>query len=168
MRWFATLLFLALTSSGNAQTKPHDISSKQLQTVIGLPLNQAVKQREQYKTPLRAAYKRQIDLPDKDCDSVQGQQPYNICMGKADQQADQDFAVFYNNLQMLCHDQTQLKTLQASEEAWRVYKESTMKAASASWPNGTGASGFAGEVYLSMVRDRMRELHEICGLNISQ
>jgi hypothetical protein len=36
------------------------------------------------------------------------------------------------------------------------------------WPNGTGAPGFAGEVHLSLVRDHMRELHEIYGLNIAQ
>ncbi|HTV08955.1 MAG TPA: lysozyme inhibitor LprI family protein [Candidatus Aquilonibacter sp.] len=164
----ATLLLIALSYSGNAQTKPHDISSTQLQAVIGLPLDQAVKQREQYKMPLRAAYKRQIDLSDKDCSSVQGQQPYNICMGNAGVQADNDFAAFYNNLQMLCHTQDQLATLQASEKAWELYEQSTMQATHASWPDGTGAPGFAGEVYLSLLRDRMRELYEIYGLNISQ
>lgn len=169
MRWFAAaLLLLTLTSFGHAQTKPQNISISQLQTVIGLPLDEAVRQREHYKIPLRSAYKRQMDLSGKDCSSVQGQQPYNICMGRAGVQADSDFAVFYNNLQMLCHDRAQLKTLQSSEETWLVYKQSAMNAAFASWPEGTGAPGFAGEVYLSLVRDRMRELHEIYGLNISQ
>jgi uncharacterized protein YecT (DUF1311 family) len=160
MRCFAaTLLLLALTSFGRAQTKPHDISSTQLQ---------AVKQREQYKIPLRATYKRQIDLSGKDCASVQGQQPYNICMGHASAQADNDFAVFYNNLQMLCGTHDQLATLQASEKAWELYKQSTMQATHASWPQGTGAPGFAGQVYLSLLRDRMRELYKIYDLNISQ
>ncbi len=43
-----------------------------------------------------------------------------------------------------------------------------MKAADAAWPTGTQASGFAGEVYLRLVRDRMNELYDIYGLNISQ
>jgi hypothetical protein len=43
-----------------------------------------------------------------------------------------------------------------------------MKATNAAWPSGTGAPGFAGEVYLRLVRDRMKELYEIHGLNISQ
>jgi uncharacterized protein YecT (DUF1311 family) len=97
-----------------------------------------------------------------------GQQQYNICMGQADEEADKDFAIFYNNLQMLCHDQDQLATLQDSEKTWKIYSESAMKAARAAWPNGTGAPGFAGQVYLSLVRDYMRELNEIYGLNISQ
>jgi hypothetical protein len=34
---------------------------------------------------------------DKDCEaeSKQGQQPYNICIGQAEKQADNDFAIFY-------------------------------------------------------------------------
>ena len=35
-------------------------------------------------------------------------------------------------------------------------------------PDGTGAPGFAAEVYLSLVRNHMRELNEIYGQNISQ
>ena len=99
-----------------------DISRSQLQAVIGLPLSQAVTQRETFKEPLRSAYQRQISRIDKDCqaESQQGQQPYNICMGQVEQQADNDFALFYNNLQMLCHDQDQLTTLQASEKVWRL------------------------------------------------
>ncbi len=106
----------------------------------------------------------------KDCqaESQKGQQPYNICMGQACQHADEDNAIFYNNLQLLCHDQDQLTTLQAFEKAWRIYKESAIKATHAAWPDGTGASGFASQVYLSMVRDHMRELDEIYGLNIAQ
>jgi uncharacterized protein YecT (DUF1311 family) len=106
----------------------------------------------------------------KDCqpESEQGQQPYNICVGQASEQADKDFAVFYNNLQLLCHDQDQLITMQASEKAWKMYKESALRATHASWPDGSGASGFAAEVYLSLVRDRMRELDKIYGLNIAQ
>jgi hypothetical protein len=69
---------------------------------------------------------------------------------------------------MLCHDQDQLTTLQASEKAWQMYENSAMKATRASWPDGTGAPGFAGQVNLSLVRDRMRELDEIYGLNIAQ
>jgi len=33
---------------------------------------------------------------------------------------------------------------------------------------GPAHRGFAGEVHLSLVRDHMRELHEIHGLNIAQ
>jgi uncharacterized protein YecT (DUF1311 family) len=107
---------------------------------------------------------------DKDCqaESQQGQQPYNICMGQAEQQADNDLALFYNNLQMLCHDLDQLTTLQASEKAWRLYRDSLITATHAAWPDGSGAPGFASQVRLSLVRDRMRELHEIYGLNIAQ
>jgi uncharacterized protein YecT (DUF1311 family) len=164
------LLVLALPAFCHAQTTPLDISPAQLQAVIGLPLGQAVEQREAYKTPLKSAYERQISMTDKDCQAAsdQGQQPYNICMGHAGEQADIGFAIFYNNLQMLCHDQDQLAALQASEKAWQPYKDSTLKATHAAWPDGTGAPGFLGQVYLSLVRDRMRELHEIFGLNIAQ
>ncbi len=164
------LLVLALPAIFYGQTKPEDISLSQLQSVISLPLSQAVKQREVYKEPLKAAYERQIAMTEKDCEaeSKQGQQPYNICMGKASEQADNDSAIFYNNLQMLCHDQDQLTTLQASEKVWMSYRDSVMKATHASWPDGSGASGFTSLVYLSLVRDHMSELDEIYGLNIGQ
>jgi uncharacterized protein YecT (DUF1311 family) len=140
-----------------------------LQAIIGLPLNQAVKQRETYKGPLKSAYERQISVEGKDCQAeIKWQQPYNICIGRASEHAEEDYAIFYNNLQMLCHDQDQLTTLQASEKAWQMYENSAMKATRASWPDGTGAPGFAGQVNLSLVRDRMRELDEIYGLNIAQ
>jgi hypothetical protein len=153
--------------SSHAQTISQSISPAQLQAVIGRPHDQALKLREIYKGPLKSAYARQISLAGKDC-NVQGQQPYNICMGHANEQADKDFAIFYNNLQMLCHDQDQLTTLQAFEAAWQVYKDSALKATHASWPEGTGATGFAGGVYLSLIRNHMRELDEIYSLNIAQ
>jgi hypothetical protein len=43
-----------------------------------------------------------------------------------------------------------------------------MKAVRVAWPDGTAAPGVAGQVYLSLVRDHMRELDEIYTLNISQ
>jgi uncharacterized protein YecT (DUF1311 family) len=165
------ILLLAFSATCcHAQATPVDISRSQLQAVIGLPLSQAVTRRETFKEPLRSAYQRQISRIDKDCqdESQQGQQGYNICMGHAEQQADSDFALFYNNLQMLCHDQDQLTTLQASEKAWRLYRESVAKATHAAWAEGSGAPGFASQVQLSLVRDRMGELHEIYGLNIAQ
>jgi hypothetical protein len=69
---------------------------------------------------------------------------------------------------MLCHDQDQLKMLQASWKAWRMYQDSAMNATQAAWSGGTGAPGFASQVRLSLLRDYMRELHEIFGLNIAQ
>jgi uncharacterized protein YecT (DUF1311 family) len=166
----SVILLLAFSASCHAQTTPVDISRSQLQAVIGLPLSQVVTQRETFKEPLRSAYQRQISRIDKDCQAEghRGQQAYNICMGHAEQQADSDFALFYNKLQMLCHDQDQLTTLQASEKAWRLYRESVAKATHSEWAEGSGAPGFATEVQLSLVRDRMRELHEIYGLNIAQ
>jgi uncharacterized protein YecT (DUF1311 family) len=111
-----------------------------------------------------------MELAGKDCqmESTQGQQPYNICMGKADELADRDFAAFYNNLQMLCHDQNQLSSLQQSEIHWRAYSDSAMRAVRSAWPDGTAAPGVAGQVYLSLVRDYMHALGEIYSLNISQ
>jgi hypothetical protein len=85
-------------------------------------------------------------------------------MGQTDEAADRDYATFYNNLQMLCHDQEQLKTLQT----WRAFRDSAMDAVHAAWSSGTGAPGFHGQVYLTLLRDHMRELYEIYGLNISQ
>src|ERR1035441_9994178 len=81
---------LALPLFCNGQHASEDISPAQLQTVIDLPLGQAVEQRETYKAPLRAAYDRQITMTGKDCqaESEAGQQPYNVCMGQADVQAD--------------------------------------------------------------------------------
>lgn len=153
-----------------SQAASDDISPAQLQAVLNLPLSQAVMQRERYKAPLKSAYDRQNALRDKDCQaqSEAGQQPYNVCMGEATEQADQDFAIFYKNLQMLCHAQDELATLQVSHKTWLSYKDSAMKAAHAAWPKGTGAPGFAAQVYLSLVRDHMRELREIYGLNIAQ
>jgi len=73
-------------------------------------------------------------MVDKVCkaESKPGQQPYNICIGQAEERADNDFAIFYNNLQMLCHDQDQLATLQASEKAWQIYRDTIVKATHAS------------------------------------
>ena len=166
----AVMLVAALPVFCYAQTTTQDISPAQLRAIIDLPLNQAVQQRETYKGPLKSAYERQISMLGKDCqaEAEQGQQPYNICMGQASKQADKDHAILYNNLQMLCHDQDQLTTLHASETAWKIYEDSALKATRAAWSNGTGASGFASQVYLSLVRDRMRELDEIYGLNIAQ
>ena len=165
----SVLLIFASTACFYAQA-PSNISPAQLRAVIDLPRDEAVKLRETYKGPLKSAYTRQMATTGKDClDEInQGQQPYNICMGSKEEQADKDFAIFYNNLQMLCRDQDQLATLQAFHAKWQVYKESAMKATNAAWPDGTGAPGFAIQVYLSLVRDHMRELHEIYGLNISQ
>ena len=164
------LLVLALPVLCYGLTTNQDISASQLQAVNELQLDQAVKLRETYKAPLRSAYQRQISMAAKDCqaESQKGQQPYNICIGKTSEHADEDYAIFYNELQMLCHDQDQLTTLQAFEKAWRMYMESAKKATHAAWPDGTGASGFAYEVHLSLVRDHMRALREIYSLNITQ
>jgi uncharacterized protein YecT (DUF1311 family) len=163
-------VLLALPVFGSAQVTPEDISPSRLQAILGLPLDEAVRQRMIYKEPLKSAYERQTSMSDKDCavEMNQGQQPYNICIGRAAEQTDNDYAIFYNNLQLLCHDQDQLKTLQASERVWRTYRDALEKATHASWPEGTGARGFAGEVYLLLVRNRMRELSKIYGLNITQ
>ncbi len=101
-----SLMALVCLMVCHGQTASDDISPAQLQTLLNLPLNQAVKQRETYKAPLKSAYERQIAMAGKDCqaESKVGQQPYNVCMGEADEQADKDFAIFYKNLQMLCHD----------------------------------------------------------------
>jgi Protein of unknown function (DUF1311). len=162
------LLVFAFAASSYAQSIPQNISPAQLQAVVDLPLGQAVARRESYKPALKAAYARQMALMGKDCEDVQAQQPYNVCMGHADDQADKDFATFYNNLQMLCHDQTQLAALQALEATWQQYRDSAMKATRAVWPDGTAAPGVEGLVYLSLVRNQMRVLGEIYQMNISQ
>jgi uncharacterized protein YecT (DUF1311 family) len=166
----AVLLVAALPVFCHAQTTTKDISPAQLQAVIDLPPIQAMHKRETYKGPLKAAYQRQISVFGKDClaEADQGQQPYNVCMGQASKQADEDYAIFYNNLQMLCHDQDELTALQALEKAWKKYEDSALKATQTAWPDGSGASGFYGEVYLLLVRDHMRDLDKIFGLNIAQ
>ena len=164
------IFLLAVPICCNAQTTPENISPARLQAIIDLPLNKAVEQRAIYKVPLKSAYERQMTMSHEDCEAEvsQGQQPYNICMGKANEQTDRDYATFYNNLQLLCHDQDQLRTLQSSEQAWRMYRDAMGKATYASWPEGTGAPGFAGEVSLLLMRNRMRELYKIYGLNVTQ
>ncbi len=115
-RVFITVALLTSSIVSNGQTTnqptPENIAPARLQSILDLPLAQAVDQRQQFKSPLKTVYNRQSALAGKDCsaESEQGQQPYNICMGKANEQADADFAIFYNNLQMLCHDQDQLVT----------------------------------------------------------
>src|SRR5690348_10231024 len=128
------LLMLTLPICCNAQTKPENIPPSRLQAILDSP-DEGVAQRETYKVPLKSAYERQMGLSEKDChaEADQGQQPYNICMGNAEQQADKDYATFYNNLQLLCHDQDQLKALQSSEQAWRIYLDAMEKAAHAAW-----------------------------------
>jgi uncharacterized protein YecT (DUF1311 family) len=163
---FALALFMSARCNG--QTSVNTVSLNELQSVIGLPLSQAVAAREVYKKPLRAALARQTGPAENACQATSGQQPFNVCMGKADEAADSDFAIFYNNLQMLCHDQDQLLTLQQSEKQWKAYSDSIMKATRAAWHDGTAAPGVAGQVYLSLVRDYMRQLDEIYDLNISQ
>jgi uncharacterized protein YecT (DUF1311 family) len=165
------LVFLLATPvCCSAQITPKDIPPSRLQAIIDLPLNEAIQQRAVYKVPLKSAYERQMGMSDKDCEieTHQGQQPYNICMGKAAEQTEGDYATFYNNLQLLCHDQDQLRTLQSSEQAWRMYRDAMEKAVNASWPEGTGAAGFSGEAELLLIRNRMRELYKIYGLNIAQ
>lgn len=166
----AIVFLLAVPVICNAQTTAENISPSRLQAIIDLPLGKAVQERAIYKVPLKSAYERQMAVQNKDCEAGanQGQQPYNICMGKADEKTDRDYAIFYNNLQLLCHDQDQLRTLQSSEQVWRTYRDAMEKAGNASWPGGTGASGFASEVHLLLVRNRMRELYTIYGLNIAQ
>ena len=169
MKTAASLCFaLVMCCNCRAQMSVKTVSISELQSINGLPLDKAVAARQAFKKPLQAAYARQIEQAGKDCQADSGQQPYNVCMGNASVVADSDFAIFYNNLQMLCHDQEQLTTLQDSEKRWKAYSESAMNAAHAAWSNGTGASGFAGQVYLSLIRGHMRELDEIYGLNISQ
>ena len=164
------IFLLAMPICCNAQTTPEDVSPSRLQAIIDLPLSEAIGQRAIYKVPLKSAYKRQTGMLDKDCEAEanQGQQPYNICIGKAEEQTARDYATFYDNLQLLCHDQDQLSTLQSSEKAWRMYRDAMEKATQASWSDGTGAPGFAGEVHLLLIRNRMRELYKIYGLNIAQ
>jgi uncharacterized protein YecT (DUF1311 family) len=165
------LVFLLATQvCCSAQITPKDIASSRLQAIIDLPLNEAIQQRAAYKVPLKSAYERQMAMSDKDCEKEanEGQQPYNTCMGKAAEQAEEDYATFYNNLQLLCHDQDQLRTLQFSEQAWRTYRDAMEKAANASWSEGTGAAGFSSEAELLIIRNRMRELYKIYGLNIAQ
>jgi uncharacterized protein YecT (DUF1311 family) len=161
---------LSVPIYGHTQTTPKDISPSRLQSIIDLPLNEAIKQRAIYKVPLKSAYARQLAMSDKACEveANQGQQPYNICMGKAEEQIDEDYASFYNNLQLLCHDQEQLRTLRSSEKVWLTYLDAMEKATQASWSEGTGASGFASEVHLLLMRNRMRELYKIYSLNIAQ
>jgi uncharacterized protein YecT (DUF1311 family) len=139
MKCVVLLMFVFSVISGQAQVGTQNISSAQLQAVLDLPLGQAVQRRNVYKEPLKAAYARQIALIGKDCqtDPPQGQQPYNICMGQADVEADRDYATFYNNLQMLCHDQNQLKTLQSMQTTWEAFHDSAMNAAHAAWSSGT-------------------------------
>ena len=164
------IVLLAVPSCCNGQATLENISPSRLQAILDLPLSKAVEERAIYKVPLKSAYQRQITMSDKDCaiEANQGQQPYNICIGKADEQADRDYATFYNNLQLLCRDQDQLRTLQSSEQAWRAYLNAMEKARHASWPEGTGAPGFASDVHLFLMRSRMRELYKIYALNIAQ
>ena len=169
MRTTFAALLLGVFAPCLSQTTVQDIYPARLDAILSLPLTQAVKQRERYKVPLKAAYDRQMALESHDCETaISQQQPYNICMGQSDEQADRDYASFYNNLQMLCHDQEELAAMHSFERSWATYRESGMKTARASWPDGSGAPGFAAEVYLTLVRHHMRELHEIYGLNISQ
>jgi uncharacterized protein YecT (DUF1311 family) len=158
-------ILLAMPILGNAQPTPEDISPSRLQALIDLPLNEAVKQRAMYKVPLKSAYEHQMAMADKDCEAEanEGQQPYNTCIRNSAEQTDKDYATFYNYLQLLCHDQEQLRTLQSSERAWHTFRDEMEKTAQASWSEGSGASGFAGEVHLLLVRNRMRELYKIYG-----
>ena len=162
------LMMAAITCS--AQEGKQNVAPAQLQKVLDLPLTQAVQRRILYKEPLKLVYSRQMALAGKDCqaEAAAGQQPYNICIGAAAEEADKDYVTFYNNLQMLCHDQKELSALQSSETSWAAYRESALKAADVCWPEGTGAPGFRGQVYLSLLRDRMRELDEIFQLRITQ
>lgn len=164
------LVLLGIDISCSAQDGKENIAPAQPQRVLDLSLTQAVQKRMAYKERLKLAYSRQTALSGKDCEaeSKQGQQPYNICMGLATEGANRDYAIFYNNLQMLCHDQSQMTALQSSETSWAAYRESALRATHASWPDGTGASGFASQVNLLLIRDRMHELFEIFGLNIDQ
>jgi uncharacterized protein YecT (DUF1311 family) len=170
MKILTVLLFLATVFSCAAQTDQQDVRPSQLKALLDLPLEQAVQKRKLYQAPLKIAYTRQSSLAGKDCAAEvdHGQQPFNICIGQADDQARKDYATFYNNLQMLCHNQEQLIALQMSESSWISYRDNAMKAAQVSWADGTAASGVIGRVYLSLLRDRMNELYETYELNISQ
>ncbi|MBB5060471.1 hypothetical protein HDF16_005207 [Granulicella aggregans] len=66
---------------------------------------------------------------------------------------------------------TKIETRRVDATTWRQTKldiDSTMKATRAAWPDGSATSGFAGQVYLYLVRNYMRLLDEIYDLNISQ
>ncbi len=162
----AALWWLAASSLCGAQIVERDISASELTAITGLPLEQAVQKRELYKAPLKAALKRQMNQIGKDCQAIEGQQPYNICMGKADQQADADLVIFYDNLPMLCYNQSELSALQRCEQVWQEYRRSAMHAAN--WPEGTAGPGIRGLVDLSLIRSHIQVLVEIYDLNISQ
>jgi len=168
MKIAVVLLCPVTVLSCAAQTGQQDIRPAQLQALLNLPLEQADQKRNIYKTPLKVAYSRQTSRAGKDCQSESVQLPFTICIGQADEQAETDYSIFYNNLQMLCHGQDELLALQMSEASRVSYRENTMKTAQVRWPSGTAASGVVGRVYLSLVRDRMNELYEIYDLNISQ
>jgi uncharacterized protein YecT (DUF1311 family) len=164
------LLIAMASTCVTAQTEPHDITPAQLRAITALPSTEAIHQRQLHKAPLRAAYERQIASEDKDClaEARQGQQPYNICMGRAEDRANQDFAEFYEHLQRLCWNESQLSALQSSERSWKRYEINAIHAAEVNWSDGTGRSGFLSQVHLSLLRDRMKELYQVYGLNIAQ
>lgn len=170
MKVLTVLLFVAAVLSCAAQTNSQDVRPSQLKALLDLPLEQAVQKRKLYQESLKAVYARQSSLAGTDCATEidHGQQPFNLCIGQADDQARKDFATFYGNLQMLCHSQEQLIALQMSEASWNSYRDNALKAAQVSWADGTAASGVIGRVYLSLLRDRMNELSETYDLNISQ
>jgi hypothetical protein len=59
---------LSVPIYGHTQTTPKDISPSRLQSIIDLPLNEAIKQRAIYKVPLKSAYARQLAMSDKACE----------------------------------------------------------------------------------------------------
>jgi uncharacterized protein YecT (DUF1311 family) len=149
---------------------PKNISPSQLQAIIDLPPSEAVKHAKSTRCPssLRMNAKWQCQIGICEVAANQGQQPYNynICMGKAEEQTDSDYAGFYNNLQLLCHDQDQLVTLQSSEQAWQTYRDAMEARHASSRSDGTRAPGLASRVHLLLVRNRMRELYTMYDLNL--
>jgi uncharacterized protein YecT (DUF1311 family) len=112
-------------------------------------------------------YKDQSAKSGHDCEHIQGQQPYNICMGEASAQLEQDYRTFYNDLRALLPANV-LKPVEDAEKQWLQYREQICRAAYEQFAGGTAAPGAESSCYLQVTRSHMETLYTAFGLALSQ
>ncbi len=128
-----------------------------LQTLSGAQANPS---RADLQNATTKIVKAEIAKANHDCEDVQGQQPYNICMGEASATLERDYKTFYNNLRVLLAP-VFLKGLDDSEALWLKYREQICNAAYEQFTGGTAAPGAQAGCYLQVTRAHMQTLRNV-------
>lgn len=120
-------------------------------------LAQDFKARQQHVTAAVAALNADDAKTGKDCVQAKNQYEGNICTAQVADDADQNFAVFYENLKAIIGDDAQ-KKLQDSQDAWLDYRKKACDAVLDFYKSGTIRNSEYSRCQTRLTRQRMRDL----------